>query len=130
MEVYQILCLLGLPSLVSGAVVYCVKKIVAMIERIECAKQQQIDNSRHEIEKIQNRIDLLEHSQQAQLRDSLIANYEKYAAQGSAPLYAKDNFENCWMWYHSLGANGVMDDIHAKFMALPIHPEGDDLNEN
>ena len=23
--------------------------------------------------------------------------------------YARDNFENCWKQYHSLGANGVMD---------------------
>ena len=34
--------------------------------------------------------------------------------------YAKENFENMWVQYESLGANGVMSDIHNKFMNLPI----------
>lgn len=35
----------------------------------------------------------------------------------------RDDFENCWKQYHALGANGVMDDVHKKFLALPIGSE-------
>ena len=33
-----------------------------------------------------------------------------------------DYFENMYQQYHSLGKNGVMDDIHEKFKALPLEP--------
>ena len=60
---------------------------------------------------------------QALLRDRLIAEYNKYSEQGCAPIYARDNFDNMWTQYHNLGKNGVMDDIHDKFMALPTEKE-------
>ena len=37
-------------------------------------------------------------------------------------IYARENFENCWKQYHSLGVNGVMDDLHSKFLKLPVSP--------
>ena len=64
---------------------------------------------------------------QALLRAQMISDYNKWSERKYAPIYARQNFENCWQHYHSLGANGVMDDIHEKFLALPIEPpeEGD-----
>jgi hypothetical protein len=59
---------------------------------------------------------------QALLRAQLIDDYNKWSERGYAPIYARQNFENCWMQYHSLGANGVMNDIHAKFLELPTEP--------
>ena len=56
---------------------------------------------------------------QALLRDRLIHEYNKYMDQGYAPIYAKENFENMWRQYHNLGVNGVMDEVHKKFMELP-----------
>lgn len=56
---------------------------------------------------------------QALLRAQMIADYNHYLEKGFAPIYARQNFENCWQRYHALGANGVMDDIRTKFMALP-----------
>lgn len=60
---------------------------------------------------------------QALLRDQLIHNYNHYVDKGYAPIYAKENFENMWLQYHNLGANGVMDDIHERFKTLPIEKE-------
>lgn len=60
---------------------------------------------------------------QALLRAQLIAEYNKWDEKGYAPIYARQNFQNCWEQYHALGANGVMDDIHDRFMALPIEPQ-------
>lgn len=56
---------------------------------------------------------------QALLRAQMIADYNKWSERGYAPIYARVNFINCWTQYHSLGANGVMDDLKAKFLALP-----------
>ena len=56
---------------------------------------------------------------QALLRDRMIAMYEKYDEKEYAPIYAKKNFENMWVPYHTLGANGVMDDMREKFKDLP-----------
>lgn len=60
---------------------------------------------------------------QALLRDRLISEYNKYHDKGYAPIYARENFENMWTQYHNLGKNGVMDDIHEKFMELPTEKE-------
>lgn len=57
---------------------------------------------------------------QALLRAQLIGDYNKWSERGYAPIYARENFENCWKQYHSLGVNGVMDDIHERFMELPL----------
>lgn len=62
---------------------------------------------------------------QALLRAQMIHDYNKWTEQGYAPIYARQNFENCWAQYHSLGANGVMDDIHRKFLALPTEPKSE-----
>lgn len=56
---------------------------------------------------------------QALLRAQMIDDYNHYLEKGYAPIYAKENFENCWTRYHALGANGVIDDIHRKFLTLP-----------
>lgn len=56
---------------------------------------------------------------QALLRAQMIDDYNRYSEKGYAPIYARENFENCWAQYHALGANGVMDDLHNKFLQLP-----------
>ena len=60
---------------------------------------------------------------QALLRDQLLQNYNYYKEKGYAPIYAKENFENMWQQYHSLGANGVMDEVHERFKKLPLEKE-------
>ena len=62
---------------------------------------------------------------QALLRDRLYATYMRYSEKGYAPIYARENFENMYNQYHILGANGVMDDIYRKFMALPLEEKED-----
>jgi hypothetical protein len=60
---------------------------------------------------------------QALLRAQLISDWNYYSKKGYAPIYARENFDNVYTQYHNLGANGVMDDIRAKFLALPDRPE-------
>lgn len=93
MTIYEWLCILGVPA------------ILAVIFKI-----------------IFNHIKGVKLGVQALLRAQMIHDYNKWTERGFAPIYARENFENCWQQYHSLGVNGVMDDIHVKFMALPIEP--------
>lgn len=72
------------------------------------------------MKKNEQRQKALELGVQALLRAKMIEQYEKYKEKDHCPIYAKENFENMWVQYESLGANGVMSDIHNKFMNLPI----------
>ena len=97
MTVYQWLCLLGMPGLVTALIGYLIKRV------------RDNDHATKAIEK----------GVQALLRAQMVADYNRYSEKGFAPIYARENFENEWLQYHALGANGVMDDLHSKFMALP-----------
>lgn len=101
MTVYQWLCLLGVPTLI-----VCLYKYVNSV-----------------IKKTRDDTNALKLGIQALLRSQMIAEYNKYSEKGYAPVYARENFENCWKQYHSLGANGVMDDLHEKFLKLPVKKE-------
>lgn len=59
---------------------------------------------------------------QALLRDRLLQGYKYYRQQGWADEDDRSNLENVYVQYHNLGANGVMDDLHQKFLALPADP--------
>lgn len=96
MTIYQILCLLGIPSLVGSFVVYVMNRL---------------KRERQELQAVKMGI-------QALLRAQMISDYNHYMEKGYAPIYARENFENCWKQYHSMGKNGVMDDIHDRFMSL------------
>jgi len=69
---------------------------------------------------------------QALLRAQMIDDYNRYSEKGYAPIYARENFENCWKQYHNLGANGVMDDLHNKFLQLPTEkpPAKEEKNDD
>lgn len=90
MTLYQWLCLLGVPAILAAIVKYLMAQITGVRLGV-----------------------------QALLRAQMISDYNKWEERGYAPIYARQNFENCWKQYHALGANGVMDDLHAKFLALP-----------
>ena len=93
MTVFQILGILGIPTLVVGVP----KVIFSQIKAVKLGVQ-------------------------ALLRSQMIHEYNKWEERGYAPIYARENFQNCWKQYHALGANGVMDDIRDKFMMLPFEP--------
>ena len=97
MTVYQWLCLFSVPALILMIVKYMLN---------------QIKQNRKDTEAVKLGL-------QALLRSQMISDYNKYSEKGFSPVYARDNFENCWKQYHSLGANGVMDDLHEKFLDLP-----------
>lgn len=59
---------------------------------------------------------------QAVIKNTLKTRYEKWINEGYAPLDAKDDLERAYQVYHKLGANGVMDSLRERFLALPDVP--------
>lgn len=100
MTIYQWLCVLGVPAIVGALFGYL---------------HQLIKRSAADTKAVKAGI-------QALLRAQMISDYNKWTDRHYAPIYARDNFENCWQQYHGLGVNGVMDGLHDKFMALPTEP--------
>lgn len=101
MEWYNILCLLGVPS-ISAAVVLGVYKV---------CKKALIKNTSDNL--------ALKLGVQALLRSQLIDSYNHYKKKDFTPIYAKENFENMYRQYEALGENGVMQKIHDEFMDFP-----------
>ena len=58
---------------------------------------------------------------QAILRDRLLQAYRYHEERGYADPDDRSNFDYMYQQYHTLGANGVMDDIRTKFFQLPTH---------
>lgn len=74
------------------------------------------------IKKDKNEQDAIKLGLQALLRAQMVNDFNHYSEKGWAPIYARENFENCWKQYEALGENGVMKSIREKFLALPAQP--------
>ena len=75
---------------------------------------------KEEQEKNDKKLIALSYGVQALLRDKLLEIYTKCNDEGYADINIRNNFENIWNNYHTLCPNGVMDDVHEKFLNLPI----------
>lgn len=98
MTFYNWLCLLGVPTIVGAFMAWTGKTF----------KKQKADSEANKL------------GTQALLRDRLYSLFDSCEERGYASFYNRENFENMYKQYHSLGANGVMDDIRQKFMNLPV----------
>ena len=67
---------------------------------------------------------------QALLRDRLIQGYRYFGMKKYADIDDRSNLENIYTQYHALGQNGVMDDLRAKFLALPLKPNDERRQTN
>ena len=93
MSIYQVLSLFSIPTLLVTLIIYVRTQIRAIKKGV-----------------------------QALLRAPLLSEWNYSSDKGHAPIYARDNYENVYQQYHSLGANGVMDDLRKKFLELPDKP--------
>ncbi len=63
------------------------------------------------------------------LRDRLLQTFRGCSHRGCAAPDERQNFENMYIQYHSLGGNGVMDDVRRKFFALPMEKERNETHD-
>lgn len=118
MELYQWICVVGIPSIISGIFMLIVNR--GMIKRDK--KQDEIRQQNETLEKQSKAIMA---GVQAMLRDRLLTGYKHYQEKGWADYDDRSNMENIWKQYHALGANGVMDDMRAAFRKLPMRQGGE-----
>ena len=93
MNVYQWLCILGIPSLIA-------------------AGTGLIINQYHQLKAVKLGL-------QAILRDRLLQAYEFYDHRGYANYDEKANVVNLYTQYEALGPNGIMEQKHTDFIRLP-----------
>lgn len=68
-------------------------------------------------------IKVLMAAQQAQMRSQLLKDYYKYIDRGYVYESELDDWENQYQAYHSLGANGIMDNRRDRLMKLETRKE-------
>lgn len=84
----------------------------------------------NKVKREQAKNEAVEKGVQALLRAQMVTDYNHYSEKGFAPIYARENFENCYNQYKNLGGNGVMHDLREKFFALPTDKPKTGGNEN
>lgn len=132
MGVYQILSLIGIPTLVGIIITDLVSRLKASTKKARERKEQEnkaiirsvmkeeIDPLMQKTTKLEDGLDLMKKGTQASLRNNLYELYDVCSQKGYATYDERNNFENLYNNYHKLGSNGVMDDIHKKFLDLKI----------
>lgn len=60
---------------------------------------------------------------QSLLRESIVANYNRYTDKGFCPIYAKESLKKVYHAYHDLGGNDVATDLYKKCLDLPTEPD-------
>lgn len=79
---------------------------------------------------ILKRVMALNYGIQAVLRDRLRYLYKEYEKRGWVDLDDREDWVNMYNQYHTLGRNGVMDDVKDKCLALPTHPSRDKKSQD
>ena len=104
MNLYQWLCVLGIPSLVISSFGI----IVSQFRQLKALKL----------------------GLQAILRDRLLQAYEFYAHRGYADYDEKANVVNLYNQYEALGPNGIMQRKNNRFLELPDAPDNNEGGTN
>ena len=110
MNVYQWLCVAGIPS----AITLIITRVIT--KRLNAAESK--------ADEAQRRSDAIALGIQALLRDRLLQGYRHYQEKGWADYEDRANLENVWRQYHALGGNGDMNDLRNTFRHLPMAPGG------
>lgn len=59
---------------------------------------------------------------QSLLRQSIVADYNKYSDRGYCPIYAKESIKRAYKAYHTLDGNDVATELYKKILAMPEEP--------
>ena len=109
MNLYQWLCLLGIPTIIGILISIIIKNPIEKKIAEQAAEQ--------ETQRTQSAAIML--GVQALLRDRLLQAFKHYEEQGWASYEDKKNVENMHIQYEALGENNVMNNRYDRFLALP-----------
>ena len=63
---------------------------------------------------------------QSLLRESIVANYNKYQDRECCPIYAKESVKKVYEAYHTLGGNDVATKLYHTLLNMPEEPREED----
>ena len=112
MEWYNVLMLIGIPSIICVIFSSFWTKIMSRAEKRQ--KEEQEKEA-----KLENDIILLKEANQAQLQAQLYEMGDRLKKQKYASMLEKTCYEKLYNSYHKLGQNGVMTDLYCDVMDLP-----------
>lgn len=113
MSLEQILSICGVSGIISGVVGAL---IAVFLKRPLERRVQENENANARVE-AQNKATML--GVQALLRDRLLQAFNHYLARGWIGAGERDNIDNMYTQYESLGENNVISDIYDQVRALP-----------
>lgn len=113
MSIEQILSICGASGIISGAVGVL---IAVFLKRPLERRVQENEDANARVE-AQNKATML--GVQALLRDRLLQAFNHYLARGWIGAGERDNIDNMYTQYESLGENNVISDIYDQVRALP-----------
>ena len=113
MSLEQILSICGVSGIISGVVGVL---IAVFLKRPLERRVQENENANARVE-AQNTATML--GVQALLRDRLLQAFNHYLARGWIGAGERDNIDNMYTQYESLGENNVISDIYDQVRALP-----------
>lgn len=113
MSIEQILSICGVSGIISGVVGVL---IAVFLKRPLERRVQENENANARVE-AQNKATML--GVQALLRDRLLQAFNHYLARGWIGAGERDNIDNMYTQYESLGENNVISDIYDQVRALP-----------
>lgn len=109
---YDLLILIGVPSIIT--VIFQTILFRIMNKKNSKCQKREDELKKRDIDNV-----LIKNGIQALLRHELLTDYEEFSHKGYCSTDEKDAFERMYECYHSLGKNGVMDDIHRKVISMP-----------
>lgn len=112
MEWYNILMLIGIPSIICVIFSTFWTKIMSRAEKRRKKEEEKEA-------KLENDILLLKEANQAQLQAQLYEMGDRLKKQKYASMLEKTCYEKLYNSYHKLGQNGVMTDLYCDVMDLP-----------
>lgn len=113
MSLEQILSICGVSGIISGVVGVL---IAVFLKRPLERRVQENEDANARVE-AQNKATML--GVQALLRDRLLQAFNHYLARGWIGAGERDNIDNMYTQYESLGENNVISDIYDQVRALP-----------
>jgi len=116
MELSQILSVCGVSGIISGLVGVL---IAVFLKRPLEKRVKESEDASARVE-AQNKATML--GVQALLRDRLLQAFNHYLARGWIGASDRDNIDNMYTQYESLGENNVISDIYNQVRALPSIP--------
>lgn len=97
-----------------------INSILEKIEQLDRDIDEKLEIARNRSSQLGEDIALLKLGLQAIIKNELKSSYNQHIKKGYASVDVKEDLEKLYQVYHSLGQNGVLDDLHCRFMKLPI----------